>query len=69
MSATTMAEAPISALEALGIKPAKQVFYQHSPQQLIDAALALGMGELNDTGALVIHTGKFTGRSPKDRFL
>lgn len=68
MSATTMAEAPISALEALGIKPAKQVFYQHSPQQLIDAALALGMGELNDTGALVIHTGKFTGRSPKDRF-
>ncbi|NCX96532.1 MAG: phosphoenolpyruvate carboxykinase (ATP), partial [Chitinophagia bacterium] len=39
-----------------------------SPEQLVEQTLALGQGVLNDTGALCVSTGKFTGRSPKDKF-
>lgn len=35
---------------------------------LADKTLELGQGTLNDTGALCVNTGKFTGRSPKDKF-
>jgi len=39
-----------------------------SPEELVAKSLELGQGELNDTGALCVDTGKFTGRSPKDKF-
>jgi phosphoenolpyruvate carboxykinase (ATP) len=39
-----------------------------SPEELVQKTLDLGQGELNDTGALCVSTGKFTGRSPKDKF-
>lgn len=39
-----------------------------SPEELVNATLSLGQGVLNDTGALCVSTGKFTGRSPKDKF-
>ena len=39
-----------------------------SPEELVQKTLELGQGELNDTGALCVSTGKFTGRSPKDKF-
>ncbi len=35
---------------------------------LIQKTLDMGLGVLNDTGAICIDTGKFTGRSPKDKF-
>ena len=52
----------------LSIK-AKEVFNNLSPAELIEAALQNGEGVLTDTGALMCDTGKFTGRSPKDKFL
>ncbi|NJC27945.1 phosphoenolpyruvate carboxykinase (ATP) [Neolewinella antarctica] len=36
---------------------------------LVEATIRKGQGQLSDTGALVINTGKFTGRSPKDRYI
>jgi len=42
--------------------------YQLSPPELIQQTLSLNQGKLSETGALVISTGEFTGRSPENRF-
>jgi phosphoenolpyruvate carboxykinase (ATP) len=43
--------------------------YQLSVPELIEAAISNQEGTLADSGALAIDTGRFTGRSPKDRFI
>ena len=48
---------------------AKHVHYQLSPETLIEQTLEYRQGVLSDTGALVVSTGEFTGRSPRDRFI
>lgn len=39
------------------------------PAALVEATIRKGQGKLSSSGALVINTGKFTGRSPKDKFI
>ena len=68
MSVNLMLEAPIGALAELGLETTQPINYQLSPAELTEQTLKRGEGVLNDTGALVIKTGKFTGRSPKDKF-
>jgi phosphoenolpyruvate carboxykinase (ATP) len=53
----------------LGLKNIESVHYQLSPQESVQDTLRTGEGALNNTGALVIRTGEFTGRCPKDKFI
>ena len=68
MSIPTMFSLSKNALMTIGLKNADKVHYQLSPSELSEQTLQRGEGVLNDTGALLINTGKFTGRSPKDKF-
>jgi phosphoenolpyruvate carboxykinase (ATP) len=68
MPATTMI-IPKGKFLIEGISNATNVHYQLSPDELVQQTLHLEQGELNDTGALVINTGEFTGRSPMDKFI
>lgn len=40
-----------------------------SPEELQKITVAKGMGKETSNGTLAVNTGKFTGRSPQDRFL
>jgi phosphoenolpyruvate carboxykinase (ATP) len=68
MSVPTMLSIPKNALINMGLRMADNVHYQLNPEELTEQTVQRGEGVLNDTGALVINTGKFTGRSPKDKF-
>ncbi len=66
---TALATAALQRLQPLGISQAQEVLLNLTPAALVEAALCHGEGVLTDTGALMADTGKFTGRSPKDRFV
>ncbi|MGI5976405.1 MAG: phosphoenolpyruvate carboxykinase (ATP) [Candidatus Limivicinus sp.] len=53
----------------LGIAGDGIAYRNLAPAQLVMKALERGEGTLSDTGALVVKTGKYTGRSPKDKFI
>lgn len=53
----------------LNLEQKENVFHNPSPAQLIEKTLQRGEGELSDTGALVVKTGKHTGRSAKDKYV
>ncbi len=56
-------------LDKVGITEVSKAYWNLTPAELIEHALQRGEGSLTDTGALMADTGKFTGRSPKDRFI
>ncbi len=47
----------------------KAAHWNLAPELLTEASIKQGHGILSDQGALVIETGEFTGRSPKDKFI
>ncbi|WP_341215854.1 phosphoenolpyruvate carboxykinase (ATP) [uncultured Wocania sp.] len=57
-----------TSLERYGLKDVT-VNWNLSPEELQKITVEKGMGKETANGTLAINTGKFTGRSPQDRFL
>ena len=60
---------PSASLSQYGIYGAINAYWNLNAEQLVEESIRKGMGQLADNGAVVIYTGEFTGRSPKDRFI
>ncbi len=56
-------------LDYLGIVNPAELYRNLTPAQLTEHALRRGEGTLSNTGALVVKTGKYTGRSANDKFI
>jgi ATP-dependent phosphoenolpyruvate carboxykinase len=53
----------------LGLAGQGEIVRNASIAYLVAEAIKNGEGRLSDTGALVVETGKYTGRSPNDKFI
>jgi len=60
---------PTQTLETQGISGLGAVYYNQIEPALIEAAIDRGEGKLGIGGAFLVTTGKFTGRSPKDKYV
>lgn len=58
----------MSTMDLLGLRE-EQLKTGYSVCRLINEAVVRGEGRLTKEGALLIETGQYTGRSPKDRFI
>lgn len=60
---------PGADLSTLGFKNTGTQFWNLTPAELTEHSIIQNQGVLNDSGALAVNTGEFTGRSPKDKFI
>ena len=58
-----------ASLDAIGLGHIGTAYWNLTPAELVEETIIQGQGILSNTGALAVDTGKFTGRSPKDRFV
>jgi phosphoenolpyruvate carboxykinase (ATP) len=58
-----------SSFDTAGITAAAQVHWNLTTAELYTAALRRGEAELAHLGPLVVDTGRYTGRSPKDKYI
>ncbi len=56
-------------LKYLGLDKNDEVYWNLNPAELYEHAILRGEAILTADHALLVHTGKFTGRSPKDKFI
>ena len=61
-----LAEQGLNQCESLIYNPSYDLLYEH---ELSPAAQGFAKGHLTTLGAVAIDTGKFTGRSPKDKYI
>jgi phosphoenolpyruvate carboxykinase (ATP) len=57
-----------SQIRKFGINPSK-IYRNLTPDELVENAVNRNEGVVNSTGSLSVNTGKYTGRSPDDRFI
>ena len=60
---------PHRGLDAQGIETGAEIFWNLTTAPLVEHAINRGEGRLTKDGALLVDTGKFTGRSVKDKFV
>ncbi len=56
-------------LSKMALAHVREAHWQLSPAVLVEEAIQKKEGVLSQEGALVCDTGKFTGRSPRDKFI
>lgn len=56
-------------LEGLGFHNLNRVYWQLNAPQLYEEAVKRNEGVISNQGPLVVSTGEFTGRSPKDKYV
>ena len=56
-------------LEQHGIRNINEAYWNLGTAKLLEHAIQRREGNLASGGSLVVHTGQFTGRSPKDKFI
>ncbi|MBK5285416.1 MAG: phosphoenolpyruvate carboxykinase (ATP), partial [Bacteroidia bacterium] len=62
-------KAKTASVADIGLKHVEDAYWNLTPAELVEETIIRGEGMLTDMGALAVDTGKFTGRSPKDKFL
>lgn len=60
---------PQADLSQHGIEQVNKAYWNLSPEELVEETVKRGLGVIANNGAICINTGKFTGRSPQDRFI
>ncbi|MEO0343787.1 MAG: phosphoenolpyruvate carboxykinase [Pseudomonadota bacterium] len=56
-------------LQDMGISGLAQVYYNLQEAELMTQAVQNGEGEIGQGGTFLVSTGKYTGRSPQDKFV
>ena len=56
-------------LSVHGLHDLKNVYWNLYPAQLVEESLKRGEGNLTELGSIVVTTGKYSGRSPNDKFV
>jgi phosphoenolpyruvate carboxykinase (ATP) len=56
-------------LQEIGLEKTGRVHYNLPVSKLVEATIINNQGVLTDCGALACDTGRFTGRSPKDKYI
>jgi phosphoenolpyruvate carboxykinase (ATP) len=65
----TITDRPEDSLAVHGLRVGGRVLRNPTTSQLYTAAIDRGEGVIAEGGPLVVDTGRFTGRSPKDKFI
>ena len=53
----------------IGLDSPSEIYANLNPSLLVEHVIRRGEGKLSDRGAVVVTTGKYTGRSPDDKFI